>query len=146
MTVHSISTGNWIVESLPDEWVSSPFGQYLDIKMKTKGEETVFTLDFKEEYMGNPAIRAFHGGMVAALIETSAQICNQLERNEDFLQNAETLTVDYLRPSVEGTLTAIPRVIRSGKNISILGVDIFQEKKMVATGKVIFVVNSNKKE
>ena len=143
MSIHQFPNEQKIMESLPEEWISSPFSNFLEIDLDTQDGDTVFLLQYRDGFMGNPSLEAFHGGIVAIFIETSAQLYLHSTGDGGRLQEAETLTVDFLRPSVasEGPLLAVPAIVRQGKNISILSVNVFQKEKMVATGKAIFVAN-----
>jgi len=139
MSIHLVSTEKLFIPSLPKEWLNSPYSEYLDFQLVDQEEETVFQLDFRDHFIGNPAIRAFHGGVIAAFIEISAQIYLQNLIKGSKLESAETVTVDYLRPCVEGALMAVPKKIRIGRSVSSIMVNLLQNEKQVATGKVIFV-------
>ena len=139
---YNILKAEELTERLPEEWLSSPFSNFLRIEPATRNGDVSFSLEYRESYVGNPSLQAFHGGIVATFIETAAQLYFYLIMGEGGFLEAETLTVNYLRPSVasQGPLLAVPSMVRKGKNVSTLNVDLFQKDKMVATGKVIFVL------
>jgi len=142
MSIHQLVEGSKIKDSLPKEWVSSPFSKYLQIELDTRDGDVVYVLKYREGYVGNPSLEAFHGGIVAIFIETCAQLYLHFATGAENMMEAETLTVDFLRPAVasEGALFALPSIVRKGKNVSTLSVNVFQKEKMVATGKAIFMV------
>jgi len=139
---YNVSNEEELKVSLPDVWLSSPFSNFLRIEPAIRNRDVSFTLEYRESYVGNPSLQAFHGGIVATFIETSAELYFYLTMGEGDFLKAETLTVNYLRPSVasQGPLLAVPSIVRKGRNVSTLNVDLFQKDKMVATGKVIFVL------
>lgn len=124
--------------SLPKDWLDSPFSNYLNIRYRADIDDSNFWLDFDEKYIGNPSLKAFHGGIVAIFIETVAQIYFAQKKASTRLQSPETVTVDYLRPALSSSLLAIPEVIRLGRNFSTIGVTVTQNKKIVSKGRIIF--------
>ena len=126
---------------VPDEKISSPFSKFLNIETNICADKKVYQLKYKKEFVGNPSLEAFHGGIVSTFIEISSQLFLLSETPTEELKEAETLTVDFLRPSVakNGPLLAVPSIVRKGKNVCVLGVDLFQNQKLVAKGKVIYL-------
>ena len=74
MSIHRFPKGQKLMDSLPDDWVSSPFSKFLQIELDTQGGDPAFLLEYKDGFMGNPSLKAFHGGIVAIFIETCAQL------------------------------------------------------------------------
>ncbi len=126
---------------MPVEMTSSPFSKFLSIENGIRDGRKAYLLKYRKEFVGNPSIEAFHGGIVSAFIEMSAQLLLYSNESLEEVREAETLTVDFLRPPVakNGPLVAVPSIVRKGKNVSLLEVEVFQNDKLVATGKVIYL-------
>lgn len=123
---------------LPKDWLDSPFSDYMAVDFKEGSEGGQYELEFNEKFIGNPSLRAFHGGIVATFIESVAQMHLFQEKGQAYFQTPETVTIDYLRPALSSALIAIPEVVRIGRNVSTIAVDIMQKNKVVAKGRVIF--------
>lgn len=128
---------------VPEEMIPSPFSKFLSIQNDIREGRKAYQLKYRNEFVGNPSIEAFHGGIVSAFIEMSAQLLLYSHEPMEEVKESETLTVDFLRPSVakNGPLVAVPSIVRKGKNVSLLEVEVFQNDKLVAMGKVIFLAN-----
>lgn len=122
----------------PKEWLDSPFSDYMEVAFKATPEGGEYGLEFNDKFIGNPSLRAFHGGIVATFIESVAQMHLFQERQQAYFQTPETVTIDYLRPALSSALIAIPKVVRIGRNVSTIAVDVMQNSKVVAKGRVIF--------
>lgn len=123
---------------LPKDWLDSPFSDYMEVAFNDTSEGGQYWLEFNEKFIGNPSLRAFHGGIVATFIESVAQMYFFQEKRQMYFQAPETVTIDYLRPALSSVLIAIPSVVRMGRNVSTIAVDLMQKNKVVAKGRVIF--------
>ena len=75
-----------------------------------------------------------HGGAVASLIDTAAAfaVLTQLEINERV--TTTDLTIHYLRPANSGRLTATARIVRTGRRLIVLSVEVTNDQEiLVAT-------------
>lgn len=68
-----------------------------------------------------------HGGALASLADTASAfaVLSTLEPEEQTV--TVDLTLHYLRPATEGKLTAHARVLRGGRRVAIVSVEIFSE-------------------
>ncbi len=68
-----------------------------------------------------------HGGALASLADTASAfaILSKLEPGEQTV--TVDLTLHYLRPATEGKLTAHARVLRAGRRLATVSVEIFNE-------------------
>jgi len=80
-----------------------------------------------------------HGGAVASLIDTAAAfaVVTQLEPNERV--TTSDLTIHYLRPITAGRLTATARIIRSGRRLFVLSVDVANGDRLSATAVTTYI-------
>lgn len=95
-------------------------------------------LDVREEikqYLG-----VVHGGAVASLIDTVAAfaVITRLDLNEH--ASTTDLTIHYLRPATTGRLTARARVVRGGKRLLVLTVEVTNEEQiLIATAVTTYI-------
>lgn len=81
-----------------------------------------------------------HGGAVASLIDTAAAfaVLTQLEISERV--TTTDLTIHYLRPANSGRLTAIARIVRSGRRLVVLSVEVTNDREiLVATAVTSYI-------
>lgn len=83
-------------------------------------------LPFRDGLVGNPAIPAFHGGVVGACLETAALLTILHERGTTHVPKTIDFTVDYLRSARALTLYADAEVQRSGRRIVNVRMRAFQ--------------------
>ena len=71
------------------------------------------------------------GGAVASLIDTAAAfaILTQLELNERV--TTTDLTIHYLRPVSSGRLTATARIVRAGRRLFVVSVEVTNDGQML---------------
>jgi uncharacterized protein (TIGR00369 family) len=103
-----------------------PYAQLLGINFEdaTRGAATLSMSARPElERFG----RIMHGGALASLADTASAFA-VLSTLEDETQTVTVdLTLHYLRPVTEGKLTARARVVRGGRRLATVSVEIFDE-------------------
>ena len=124
--------------------VLAPDASFLGLREGEVDGERRYFLDFREEYVGNPLIRTFHGGILASFGEQVAALHLARERGDTVLPECATLTFDYLRPAFAGTLMAIPNIVRAGRRITTVSVQLRHEGKLVCVGRFLFPVGEQK--
>jgi uncharacterized protein (TIGR00369 family) len=81
-----------------------------------------------------------HGGAVASLIDTAAAfaVLTQLDQNERV--STTDLTIHYLRPASSGRLTAEARIVRGGRRLFVLSVEVRNDQQiLVATAVTSYI-------
>jgi uncharacterized protein (TIGR00369 family) len=81
-----------------------------------------------------------HGGAVASLIDTAAAfaVLTQLDPNERV--STTDLTIHYLRPASSGRLTAVARIVRSGRRLFVLSVEVRNDQQiLIATAVTSYI-------
>jgi uncharacterized protein (TIGR00369 family) len=116
----------------------TPFVGFLGLTVSPSDRAFSCHMTFREEHIGNPLLRTFHGGIVASFGETSAALYLVHELDLDDEPQCSSMTVDYLRPAFAGQLRAQPRIVRSGKRLVVVFVEIFLDARLVATGRYIY--------
>lgn len=119
---------------------TEPFIEFLGIRETLIDGQQGYWIDFREEHIGNPMIRTFHGGVLAGFSEVVA--ATHLARQLGMLDAPEcaTMTFDYLRPAFAGSLQAIPNIVRAGRRMTTVSVQLKQDGKLVCIGRFLFPV------
>ncbi len=119
-----------------------PFHRFLGMREEVAEGETRYLMDFCENHVGNPLIRTFHGGVLASFGEVVAatHLARSLARVE--LPACSTLTFDYLRPAFAGTICAVPHIVRAGRRITTVSVQLRLDNKLACIGRFLFPVGT----
>ena len=116
-----------------------PFAKLVGLEMgQIRNGEATLHLAVRDELKQNQGV--MHGGAVASLIDTASAfaVITQLEPNERV--TTTDLTIHYLRPIVSGRLTAMARVIRGGRRLFVLSVEVMDDQqKLVATAVTTYI-------
>lgn len=108
------------------------FIKYTGLKLKCIGEGYAEGELRIEPYHLNPA-GAIHGGLLFTLMDTVGGFAT---KTLDVLPTTLTSNINYLRPTL-GTkrITVKASVIKRGKNVSVVRIDLYDEKEvLVASG------------
>lgn len=119
-----------------------PFHRFLGLREEVVEGETRYLMDFCENHVGNPLLRTFHGGILASFGEVVAATHLVRHLNKIDLPVCSTLTFDYLRPAFAGTLSAVPNIVRSGRRITTVSVQLCLNEKLVCIGRYLFLVEN----
>ncbi|MBA3804284.1 MAG: PaaI family thioesterase [Acidobacteria bacterium] len=108
-----------------------PFVQLLGIELEEieRGAATL-RLELRDELMRNGGIT--HGGVIASLIDTASAfaVMSQLEPGKS--TTTIDLTIQYLRPLTEGVARAHARVLRAGRRVAVVSVDVTNDAEVLA--------------
>jgi uncharacterized protein (TIGR00369 family) len=100
-----------------------PYAQLLGIELEKLGSgEATLTLKIRPELSQNDGV--VHGGAIASLIDTATAfaILTLLEPEERV--TTVDLTITYLRPAVDGKLSATARVLRQGRRLFAVSAEV----------------------
>ena len=99
------------------------------------GEETLtIVMPLKPEFERQAGTGQFHGGPIAALIDTAG--CFALIMLLGHGVPTVNFRTDYLRPAVNTSLTAIAKVRRVGRLVGVVDVDVWDDNtRLVAVGR-----------
>jgi uncharacterized protein (TIGR00369 family) len=120
-----------------------PFAALLGIVMEEGGEDALeCVLPMRAHVVGNPHLRAVHGGALAALIET-AGIVLLAARGVAVARVADS-TVDYLRPAVGEAFRARAQAVRLGRRVANVAVRVWSDapERPVAAGHVNYLLRA----
>lgn len=120
----------------------SPINNWLNFSTAQVGERRIYSIEFSEEHIDNPLIRALHGGVIAVFMEYAAEQELQSSLGEQAKVEAITINVDYLRPTTPNGLNATATIIKSGRRLAIINVTAWQnnDAKPVANATCSFTI------
>ncbi|PLC49702.1 phenylacetic acid degradation protein [Pollutimonas subterranea] len=122
-----------------------PYHQWLGLKVQSVGVgEITLTATWREEWVVNPDIGYTHGGVLAALVDLTADwaLVSSTGRGVPTVD----LRVDYHRPAGRGDLTAHGKVIKFGGQFSVAEARVLDsDGKLVASGRGVYVTTAPKK-
>jgi uncharacterized protein (TIGR00369 family) len=122
-----------------EAFASVPYAKLLGLELGEIGPgEVSIHLEVRDELLQNQGV--VHGGAVASLIDTAAAfaILTQLELTERV--STTDLTIHYLRPVRAGRLTARARIIRGGRRLFVLSVEVTNDRQaLVATAVTSYI-------
>ena len=122
-----------------EAFASVPYAKLLGFELGEIGPGAVsIRLEVRDELRQNQGV--VHGGAVASLIDTAAAfaVLTQIETNERV--TTTDLTVHYLRPTNSGRLTASARIVRGGRRLFVLSVEVTNDQQiLVATAVTTYI-------
>lgn len=99
--------------------------------IETTATPNVYLMHFAMHHIGNPFIRALHGGAVGSMIELSAELdLARLTSEEDHTSTRVELvssSIDYLRVTKDADLFARVDVVRIARRLAFLDVWCWQD-------------------
>ncbi|GJL94538.1 MAG: thioesterase [Hyphococcus sp.] len=98
--------------------VASPISDWFGFSVETTDTGAVYGLAFDESHIGNPLIRALHGGVIGAFLEFAAQ-CELTERLDNGAAiKTVNVDIDYLASSKAADMKASATITRLGRRIA----------------------------
>lgn len=104
-----------------------PYAGLVGLEAFTDEGGLVAVLRFRETNIGNPVLRAVHGGVVGALLEHAAILHLLAETDVQVVPKIINLSVDYLRSCRAADTFARGRVIRQGRRVANVRVEAWQD-------------------
>jgi len=125
------------VEAVQAIFDASPFLGFLQLRAvaldHSAGTLTV-TMPMRPELERRIGTAQFHGGPIAALIDTVGDFAVGMTVGGGV--PTINLRIDYLKPAVGTLLTGTARVRRTGRTVALVDVDVHDEKQgLVAVGR-----------
>jgi uncharacterized protein (TIGR00369 family) len=124
-------------EDIQQRFDESPFMKFLGLQVQSVDQERnelTVTMPMREEIERGRGTLQFHGGPIAAFIDIVGDFAVALVVGGGV--PTINIRIDYLKPAVGRSLTATARVRRSGRTVSVVDVDVYDEhKSLVAVGR-----------
>lgn len=108
-----------------------PYVQLIGIELFeiARGSATL-RLDLRDELMRNGGIA--HGGVIASLIDTASAFAVMSGLEAGQTTTTIDLTIQYLRPLVKGQARASARVLRAGRRVAVVSVEVTNDAEVLA--------------
>jgi uncharacterized protein (TIGR00369 family) len=111
---------------------SVAYAKFLGLQLGEIGDGTVsIHLDVRDEFLQNQGV--VHGGVVASLIDTASAFAVLTKIELDERVTTTDLTIHYLRPIKSGRMTATARIVRGGRRLFVISVEVTNAGVLVAT-------------
>jgi len=126
-----------------EAFASVPYAKLIGFELgEMKPGQANLHLDIRDELKQNQGV--IHGGAVASLIDSAAAfaVVTRLEPGERV--TTTDLTIHYLRPITSGRLTATARIVRGGRRLFVLAVQVTNDDEvLVATAVTGYIKLQN---
>lgn len=122
-----------------DAFAAVAYAKFLGLQLGDIGDGDVsIHLDVRDELKQNQ--RVVHGGAVASLIDTASAFAVLTQVEVDERATTTDLTIHYLRPITSGRMTARARVVRGGRRLFVLSVEVRNDRDaLVATAVTTYI-------
>jgi uncharacterized protein (TIGR00369 family) len=115
-----------------EAFAAVPYAKFLGLELcEIKSGEVSVGIDVREELKQNQGV--VHGGAVASLIDTASAFAILTKLQAEERVTTTDLTIHYLRPITRGRLLATARIIRAGRRMFVVNVDVDNNGKLAAT-------------
>lgn len=121
-----------------------PYANFLGVRLGRVDGELVGHLPFGEHLIGNPMLPAIHGGVLGALLESTAIFQLMWETEAIVLPKTITLTIDYLRSGRPIDTFARGLLTRHGRRVANVRVEAWQDDRSrpIAVASAHFLVKT----
>ncbi|MFZ1815522.1 MAG: PaaI family thioesterase [Rhizobiaceae bacterium] len=108
-------------------FVNTPMGKWLQLEVTD--EPGVMRMRFADRHIGNPFIRALHGGAVGSMIEVSAEIAVAGIVDVGEVVELTSSTIDYIRVTKDSDLYSKVELVRKGRRLAFVTVWCWQDSQ-----------------
>ena len=113
-------------------FASVRYAKFLGLELcEISSGEVSVCLDVRDELKQNQGV--VHGGAVASLIDTASAFAILTTLAPDERVTTTDLTIHYLRPVTEGQLVAAARIVRGGRRMFVVNVEVRNNDRLAAT-------------
>ena len=126
------------------------FNKHLGLKVESFDPAAPkLRFDMRPELVGNPKRQILHGGVISATLDVAGGLAIMLSLADEMDGTPETfpnmgtidLRVDYLRPGRGKHFIATARVVRRGKRIAVVHMELHNDEgELIATGGAAYAV------
>jgi uncharacterized protein (TIGR00369 family) len=138
MTTAETDAANARRDVLHARLIRNPFHVWMGLSVESAGEDSItIVTGWREEFIGNPDRNIVHGGILAAMVDITADyaLAARLGRPYPTID----MRVDYHRPAGPGALRAVGKVVKLGSNFSTAEASVFNAKgDLVASGRGVY--------
>jgi uncharacterized protein (TIGR00369 family) len=122
-----------------EAFAAVPYAKLLHLELgPISCDQVSIHLETRDELRQNQGV--VHGGAIASLIDTAAAFAVITQLNLDERVSTTDLTIHYLRPVSGGRLTATARIVRGGRRLFVLSVEVTDDHQaLVATAITSYI-------
>jgi uncharacterized protein (TIGR00369 family) len=106
-----------------------PYSRFVGFTMEAQGGELLGRLTYSESQIGNSLVPALHGGVVGALLESTAVLTVLLKTETLQIPKTISITFDYLRTSRTVDTFAVADLTRLGRRVASVRVIAWQDNR-----------------
>jgi uncharacterized protein (TIGR00369 family) len=130
-------TPTWTHEQLQERVSRAPFNAWLGLELVAWDEHGVtLRLRNRRELSGQVALRALHGGIIAAVVDAGCSMAVIAQTGESVF--TVDMRVDYLRPATDDEFTVRGDVVRLGRTLATADTRVIAVNgKVVASGRAV---------
>ena len=123
-----------------------PYAKFIGVETSLVGDNIVSGLRFMECNIGNPALPALHGGVIAGFMENAALLHLIWQVELINIPKIVDFSIDYLRPGLAATTYSRCDIIRLGKRVALCNITAWQtdSSKPIAQARGHFLLSENK--
>jgi len=123
-----------------------PYAKFIGVETSLVGDNIVSGLRFMECNIGNPALPALHGGVIAGFMENAALLHLIWQVELINIPKIVDFSIDYLRPGLAATTYSSCDIIRLGKRVALCNITAWQtdRSKPIAQARGHFLLSENK--
>ena len=120
-------------------FASVPYAKFLGLELgDIQPDEVSIHLNVHTQLKQNQGV--VHGGVIASLIDTASAFVVLTHIEPEERVTTTDLTIHYLRPVTEGRMTATARIVRPGRRLFVLSVEVTDSKgTLVATAVTTYI-------
>jgi len=121
-----------------------PYAKFLGLQLgEVRPGEVTIHLDIRDELKKNQGV--VHGGAIASLIDTASAFAVLTQIDVDERVTTTDLTIHYLRPATNGRIIATARIVRGGRRLFVLSVEVHDDTAaLIATAVTTYIkINRN---
>ncbi|PHS72621.1 MAG: thioesterase [Cycloclasticus sp.] len=122
-----------------------PYAKFIGVETSMVGDKIVSNLPYMNDNIGNPALPALHGGVIAGFMENSALFHLLWEIEVLNIPKIIDFSIDYLRPGQAVTTYSHCDIIRLGKRVALCNVKTWQDdiNSPIALARGHFLLSNN---
>lgn len=106
-----------------------PYASFLGIRIDRAGDEMTAVLPFQDMLIGNPMLPALHGGVIGALLETTAMVQLLADVESETMPKPVDISIDYLRSGKPTDTFARAQVAKQGRRVANVRCEAWQETR-----------------
>ena len=113
---------------MPQNPNNKPIDQWLGITQIKSAGESIFQMSPTDKHLGNPAIRAIHGGVVTIFVERIAEIELTAQTNSPKDVTLINTNIDFLRSAKLSPLFGSAKIVKLGRRLAVIDVMAWQNE------------------